>query len=99
MKLTQIISEVEFNTYVGMVRITYQDISPSKVAELIRALPGVTTVTLAGQNEATNQITLKVKLITQKTGEEAFAALKNNAVSKYTPVKVVEIGSNTIERK
>ena len=99
MKLSQIISEVNFSTYTAMVRITYREITPTKLAELIRALPGVTTVTLAGQNEATNQITLKIKLITQKSGVEAYNALKKNALTKYTPIKVIEIGANTIERK
>lgn len=99
MKLSQIISEVNFNTYTAMIRITYRDVTPTKIAELIRALPGVTTVTLAGQNEAVNQITLKIKLITQKTGEEAYSKLKKTALGKYTPIKVFDIAIKTIERK
>lgn len=101
MKLSQIISEITFNTYVGMVQVIYnkEELSASKVAELIRALPGITTVTLAGSNEERSQITLKVKLISQKDGPTAFKALKSNALSKYTPIKVVNIGDNTIEKK
>ena len=98
MKLIDIISEVNFFTYEGMVQVVYKDITSSKVAELIRALPGVTTVTLASDMGEGREV-LKVKLISQKSGKEAFAALKNNAIKKYPPIKMVKIGENTIERK
>jgi hypothetical protein len=99
MKLIDIISEVQFNTYEGMVQVIYDDTTNStQVAALMRALPGVTTVTLAS-DEGKNRETLKIKLITQKTGEEAFQALKQNAIKKYPPIKVVNIGTNTIEKK
>jgi len=97
-KLSNIIAEVEFYTYEGMVQIIYDSVKSSKVAELIRALPGVTTVTLAS-DEGQNRETLKVKLISQKSGIEAFQAMKNNALQKYPPIKVVNIAKNTIERK
>jgi len=99
MKLANIISEVEFFTYTAMIRVVYEDSTPSEIAQLIRALPGVTTVTMAGGAEFQDKATFKVKLITQKSGEEAFQALKSNAIKKYTPIKVVEIGTNTIEKK
>jgi hypothetical protein len=98
MKLANIISEIEFFTYEGMIQVVYKDIASSKVAELIRALPGVTTVTLAS-DLGEGRETLKVKLISQKSGKEAFEALKNNAITKYPPIKMVKIGENTIERK
>lgn len=98
MKLTQIISEIEFYTYEGMIQVVYEDENANKIADLIRALPGVTTVTVAGEmGEGTES--LKVKLISQKEGVEAFEALKRNALKKYPPIKVVKIGENTIERK
>ena len=99
MKLANIISEIEFFTYTAMVRVSYEDITPTKLSELLRALPGVTTVTMAGGIGESNKQTFKIKLISQKSGEEAFKSLKKNALSKYTPVKVVEIGTNTIEKK
>ena len=73
-------------------------VCPTEIAELIRALPGVTTVTMAGST-GENTETYKIKLISQKPGIEAFQALKKNALTKYTPIKIVEIGKNTIERK
>lgn len=98
MKLANIISEIEFFTYEGMVQIVYQDISSVKMAELIRALPGVTTVTLATDMGEGKEV-IKVKLISQKSGKQAFQALKDNAIKKYPPIKMVKVGENTIEKK
>lgn len=99
MKLMKLLSEVEFHTYTGMVQVIYDEKEGSaKIAELIRALPGVTTVTLAS-DEGNNRETLKVKLITQKSGLEAFNALKKNALTKYSEIRVVNIGEKTIEKK
>jgi hypothetical protein len=98
MKLINIISEIEFFTYEGMIQVVYQDISSIKMAELIRALPGVTTVTLASDMGEGREV-VKVKLISQKSGQEAFEAMKNNAIKKYPPIKMITIGKNTIEKK
>ena len=98
MKLVNIISEIDFFTYEGMIQVVYQDITSSKVAELIRALPGVTTVTLAS-DLGEGRETLKVKLISQRSGKEAFEKLKNKAIKKYPPIKMIKIGENTIEKK
>ena len=99
MKLSDIISEVQFNTYEGMVQVIYdENINSTEIAALMRALPGVTTVTLAS-DEGKNRETLKIKLITQKDGMTAFQALKQNAITKYPPIKVINIGKNTIEKK
>jgi hypothetical protein len=99
MKLIDIISEINFNTYEGMVQVIYdENTNSTEIAALMRALPGVTTVTLAS-DEGKNRETLKIKLITQKTGLEAFEALKKNAITKYPPIKVINIGKNTIEKK
>ena len=99
MKLIDIISEVQFNTYEGMVQVIYdENTNSTEIAALMRALPGVTTVTLAS-DEGKNRETLKIKLITQKDGMTAFQALKQNAITKYPPIKVINIGKNTIEKK
>ena len=56
-----------------------------------------TTVTVA-DSTMENVETLKIKLITQKSAEEAFESLKNTAMSKYPNVKLVKIGEQTIEK-
>jgi hypothetical protein len=99
MKLVNILSEVEFYTYTAMVRVTFEDSNATELAELLRALPGVTTVSMAGASEFHDKQTFRIRLISQKSGEEAFQALKQNALTKYSPVKMVEIGQNTIEKK
>ena len=97
MKLLQIISEIEYKTYEAMVKFVYKDDSTAKIGELVRALPGVTTVTLTTDLGKGRQV-FKVKLISQKSGQEAFAALKTNAMSKYSTVVGVEVAEKTIEK-
>ena len=94
----QILSEVQYTTYEGMVQVMYEEGSDkSQIVDLIRALPGITTVTVA-DSTIENVETLKIKLITQKSALEAFESLKNTAMSKYPNVKLVKIGEQTIEK-
>ena len=97
MKLLQIISEIEYKTYEAMVKFVYKDDSTAKIGELVRALPGVTTVTLTTDLGKGRQV-FKVKLISQKSGQEAFDALKNNAMSKYSTIVGVKVADKTIEK-
>lgn len=99
MKLITIIEQIIFTTYEGMVRVRYKEGESENMAELLRALPGVTTVTNAGASSEMGTMTFKVKLITQKTGEEAFEAFKSNATSKYPGIIDIEIANETIEEK
>lgn len=82
-----------------MVQVTYGEEGAEGYDDALRALPGVTTVTKANSDAGAGKTTYKVKLITQKTPEEAFEAFKNNATSKYTNVVSIEVGANTIEEK
>lgn len=99
MKLVDIILEIEYKSYEAMVQVTYGEEGAEGYDDALRALPGVTTVTKANSDAASGKTTYKVKLITQKTPEEAFEAFKSNATSKYTNVVSVEVGANTIEEK
>ena len=99
MKLLTIIEQIVFSTYIGMVRVMYKEGESEDLAELLRALPGITTVTNAGSSSEMGTMTFKVKLITQKSGEEAFKAFKNNATSKYPAIIKIEIANETIEEK
>tara|TARA_R100001591_G_scaffold42712_2_gene53926 strand:+ start:5190 stop:5492 length:303 start_codon:yes stop_codon:yes gene_type:complete len=100
MKLLDILREqINFRTFEGMVQVTYDDTeNVANLAELLRALPGVTTVTTAS-GDGMNKETLKIKLISQKEGLEAFESFKTNAINKYNFIKDVEIADNTIEEK
>ena len=96
MKLLQIIEQINFNTFEGMVRVLHNEEESKDLPELLRALPGVTTVTNAGSSSELKTTTFKVKLISQKTGEEAFEAFKNNAMNKYSTITNIEIANETI---
>lgn len=99
MKLLRILEQINFNTYEGMVRILYKEGESEDLAELLRALPGVTTVTNAGSAAEMSMMTFKIKLITQKSGEEAFSSFKNNAESKYPNIIKIELAKETIIEK
>jgi hypothetical protein len=92
MKLLDILREqIDFRTYEGMVQVIYDGSeNTNNLAELLRALPGVTTVTTAS-GDGDNRETLKVKLISQKESAEAFEAFKTNALSKYNFISAIEI--------
>ena len=98
-KFKDILSEIEFNTYQTMVSVVFsEDMGSAKIAEMLRALPGVTTVTFGTELGPTRH-TFKIKLITQKTPQEAFNSFKENAVTRYPPVKVVNVDYKSIEKK
>ena len=99
MKLLTILEQILFSTFEGMVRIMYKEGESENMAELLRALPGVTTVTNAGASSEMGAMTFKVKLISQKEGTEAFNAFKTNATSKYPNIIKIEIAEETIEEK
>ena len=100
MKLSDIIlQEASYFTYTAMVQITTQDTPATEMAELVRALPGVTTVTLTSNDTARHLVVLKIKLISQKIGIEAFQALKQNALSKYSSINVFNVADKSIEKK
>lgn len=99
MKLSSIILEINYRTYEGMVKVTYGEEGSEGYDDALRALPGVTTVTVASQDSESSLATYKVKLISQKEPKEAFAAFKDNATSKYSNIVSVEIGEETIEEK
>ena len=97
MKLGEIIAEIAYNTYESMVEVTFSESSATKVAELLRALPGVTTVAIAGGFEDNSDKEIyKIKLISQKPGSEAFIAFKNNALKKYTVIKGINVAGKNI---
>ena len=99
MKLSDIILEIEYRTYEGMVKVTYGQEGSVGYDDALRALPGVTTVTVASQDSDSSIATYKVKLISQKEPAEAFNAFKENAKNKYSNIVTVEIGEETIEEK
>ena len=73
MKLKNLINEVTFTMYQGLVRVGHTDeITASEVADFVRAMPGVTRVSAVDSNEDTNIVILKVKILTAKPGPVVF---------------------------
>jgi hypothetical protein len=99
MRLSDIILEIEYRTYEAMVQITYANDGPAGYDDAIRALPGVTTCTVASEDSDSNRATYKVKIISQKEPKEAFESLKSNAKAKYSDIVNVDVGEQTIEEK
>lgn len=98
--LLDIINETHYETYSGYIRVTFtDDVGITELAELFRALPGVTTIHPIEGNKTANQEIYKVKIITQRGGEEAFEKLKENALNQYKEVRRVEIAKQSITKR
>jgi len=99
-KLLKIFTEEEYNTYKGLVRL---NISPEatilETGELMRAMPGVITVTQVSHNDGNNTAVMKMKIITKQQAEPAFAKLKQVSLSKIPQISKFEFAPKTIEVK
>jgi len=99
MKLSKVIlGEANYTPYRAIVQVISRDASPSVIADLIRALPGVTTCTILNSDDTANRYTFKVKIITQKPASEALQALKKNAMSKYVEINAFNVALKSVER-
>lgn len=99
MKLKQLINEITFNIYQGLVRVGHSDkTSASEVADFVRAMPGVTRVTAIDSNEDTNTVVLKVKILTAKPGPVIFEKLRKDTFRLVPNIKKVEVSVKSIEQ-
>lgn len=99
MKLIPLLLELDFKTFEAMIKVQFGEEGNQGYDDALRALPGVTTVTVASQDSDSSTGTYKVKIISQKEPTEAFKAFKDNATSKYSNIINVEVGEETIEEK
>ena len=99
MKIRNLINEVTFTMYQGLVRVGHTDeITASEVADFVRAMPGVTRVSAVDSNEDTNIVILKVKILTAKPGPVVFEKLKKDTFKLVPNIKKVEISVKSIEK-
>jgi hypothetical protein len=99
MKIKNLINEVTFTMYQGLVRVGHTDeITASEVADFVRAMPGVTRVSAVDSNETTNIVILKVKILTAKPGPVVFEKLKKDTFKLVPNIKKVEISIKSIEK-
>jgi hypothetical protein len=99
MKLKDILTEAkEFNLHQALMRVRHTDeITASRVADFIRAMPGVTRVSAVDSNEDTNIVVLKVKILTSKSPTEVYEKIRKDAFRLVPNIKKVEVAQNTIE--
>jgi|DEB0MinimDraft_10_1074344.scaffolds.fasta_scaffold20270_2 hypothetical protein len=86
MKLSDIILEAGEKMYETLAYIEYTgDVDITRIIQLIRALPEVTVVNnRSDKDDPRPRGYVKIKLITNKTGVEAFNNLKQNALNDIT---------------
>ena len=99
MKLKQVLKEVAFSMYQGLVRVGHtEEITASEVADFVRAMPGVTRVTAVDSNEDINIVVLKVKILTAKPGPVVFEKLRKDTFKLVPNIKKVEVSNKSIEK-
>ena len=99
MKIKDLINEVTFTMYQGLVRVGHTDeITASEVADFVRAMPGVTRVSAVDSNEDTNIVILKVKILTAKPGPVVFEKLKKDTFKLVPNIKKVEVSIKSIQK-
>lgn len=97
-KLKDILLEDDNKIYKGLVRVTYsEDGSVMDVADVIRAVKGVTIVNTAGNEEGRDVSMYDVKIRSKADPQSAFQFIRQEAM-KDPIVKRFEIATKTIER-
>jgi len=99
MKIKNLLSEVTFDLYQGLVRVGHTDeITASEVADFVRAMPGVTRVSAVDSDENLNIVILKVKILTAKPGPVVFEKLKKDTFKLVPNIKKVEVSMKSLEK-
>jgi hypothetical protein len=97
--IREILSEIQLFHYKGLIRVKHStDLTMTEIGDRIRALPEVTIVTNVSHDEQTGVAVYSVKLLSSKSGAEAYNKLKHIAVTTFPDIKKVDIGTKTIER-
>ena len=106
LKTVYLTEGIQFYQYKAIIKITYNPdeklhMGAEKLAEMLRAVPGVTRVSTASLNKDDNTAIFNVKVVSQKSSPKGcFLALKRTSVSRFKgAILKVEIGVGTIERK
>jgi hypothetical protein len=99
MKLRELINEITFSMYQGLVRVGHtEETTASEVADFVRAMPGVTRVTAVDSNEDIHVVVLKVKILTAKPGPVVFEKLRKDTFKLVPNIKKVEVSVKSIEK-
>jgi len=97
-RLIKLVTENDKRIIKGLVRVTYSDEgSVMDVADVIRAVKGVTIVNTAGNEEGRNIAQYTVKVRTNADPQTAFKFIRQESM-KAPIVKRFEIATKSIER-
>ncbi len=100
--LSKLLAEEIGIIYRGLIRVTYSEgTTVSDVADIIRALEGVTIVTSVDTDEQRRHAIYKIKVRTTDLGEKAgvmaFKKVRQAGV-QAAEIEKIEIGTQSIER-
>ena len=96
--LIHLLLEEDNKIFKGLVRVTYsEEGSIMDVADVIRAVKGVTIVNTAGNEEGRNVSMYDVKVRTKSDPQSAFKFVRQESM-KSSIIKRFEIATKTIER-
>lgn len=91
--------EKEFSLYQALIRVGHrEDITASRVADFVRAMPGVTRVTAVDSNEDIHIVVLKVKVLTSKQALVVYEKLKKDTFRLVPGIKKVDLSVKSIEK-
>lgn len=97
-KIELLKEEKEFTLYQALFRVQHTDeITASRVADFVRAMPGVTRVTAIDSNDDTRTVILKVKIITAQRPQQVFEKIKQDTFRLVPNIKKVDLSIKTIE--
>jgi len=97
-KLSDLLTEVAFTLYQGMVRIKHkEETTASEVADFVRAMPGVTRVSAVDSDETTHTVVLKVKVLTARPPQDTYKKLQKDMYRLVPNIKQVELSLKSIQ--
>lgn len=100
MKIKELIKEEkEFSLYQALIRVGHTDkITASRVADFVRAMPGVTRVTAIDSNEDLHIVILRVKILTARQSLVVFQKLEKDTFRLVPNIKKVDLSVKSIEK-
>ncbi len=99
MKLLNILKEsILSKEYKFIVRVRYNNTTPTEVTDVLRALSGVVSAKML-KSERDNEVKLHVTILTNKNPDEAINSMALRAKSKHRQIVKVLLVPGTLIKK
>jgi len=100
--ILDLLKEEQGLIYRGLIRVSYaQEANVTDIADVIRALEGVTIVTSVSNDEERNIVVYKIKVRSTDAGSNgginSFKKVRAEGI-KHSDISKIEIGTQSIER-